>query len=87
LKLAPSITIAISTASALTVAGYDPVISLAGAQFPVWILCLVTGILVSLALRPVFIAAGLDEWMKPHTLIYSCLALVVASLCWLLIWR
>jgi hypothetical protein len=72
---------------AATAAGCDPVIGLAGAQFPVWILCLVTGALVSLCLRPLLIAAGIDEWMTPRPLTYSSLALVVAFLCWLLIWR
>jgi YtcA family len=63
------------------------VISVAGAQFPVWILCLIVGILVSVSLRPVFIIVGIDEWMTPRPLIYSCLALVVAFISWLLVWR
>ncbi len=69
------------------ITGCDPVISVAGATFPVWMLCLFAGILVSLSLRPVFVATGIDEWMVPRPLVYSCLALVVAFLCWLLIWR
>jgi YtcA family len=60
---------------------------LAGAQFPVWLLCLLIGILVSLSLRPVFITVGIDDWMTPRPLIYSCLALVVAFVSWLLVWR
>jgi hypothetical protein len=67
--------------------GCNPVISVAGAEFPVWILCLFTGILVSLSLRPVFVAAGIDEWMTPRLVTYSCLALASAFLCWLLVWR
>jgi hypothetical protein len=38
-------------------------------------------------LRPVFVAAGIDESMTPRTLVYSCLALTIAFLCWLLFWR
>ena len=67
--------------------GCDPVISIAGATFPVWMLCLFAGILVSLVLRPVFVATGLDDWMAPRPLVYASLALVVGFLCWLLIWR
>ena len=70
-----------------TAAGCAPVISLAGAEFPVWILCLLTGILVSVLLRPLFITVGIDQWMTPRPLIYSCLALVVAFLSWLLVWK
>jgi Na+/glutamate symporter len=71
----------------LLISGCDPVISVAGAQFPVWMLCLIVGILVSLGLRPVFLATGIDDWMTPRPLIYSCLALVIACLCWLVSWR
>jgi hypothetical protein len=63
----------------------SPVVSLAGANFPVWILCLLVGATIALSLRPLFVAIGLDQWMAPRTLVYSCLALVVAFLCWLLI--
>jgi len=49
-------------------------------------LCLLAGILVALCLRPVFIAAGIDESMTPRALVYSCLALTIAFLCWLLFW-
>jgi hypothetical protein len=74
-------------AGSIISAGYAPVISIAGAQFPVWILCLITGILVSLLLRPLFIRAAIDQWMKPRPIVYSCLAVVVAYLCWLLVWK
>jgi hypothetical protein len=69
------------------ITGCDPVVSFAGATFPVWMLCLFVGILASLCLRPVFVVTGLDEWMAPRPLVYSCLALVVAFLSWLLLWR
>ena len=73
--------------SATAVGGCEPVISVAGAQFPVWQLCLIMGIFVALSLRPLLIYAGIDEWMTPRPLTYLSLALVVAFLCWLLIWR
>jgi len=68
-------------------AACSPVISVAGANFPVWTLCLLVGAASALSLRPLFVAIGLDQWMMPRTLIYSCLALVVAFLCWLLVGR
>lgn len=72
---------------AILAAGYAPVVSIAGAQFPVWLLCLITGLLVSLLLRPLFVSAGIDQWMTPRPIVYSCLALVVAYVCWLLVWK
>src|SRR5215469_10694312 len=68
----------------LLLSGCDPVISVAGANFPVWLMCVVAGILVSLCLRPIFVAMGIDQWMAPRPMVYSCLALVIAFLCWLL---
>jgi len=73
--------------SAFFISGCDPVISVAGADFPVWILCLVVGILMSLSLKPVFVATGMDEWMTPRPLVYASLALTIAFVCWLLVWR
>jgi YtcA-like protein len=72
---------------ALFIFGGNPVIGVAGAEFPVWILCLFAGILVTLSLRPVFVAIGVDEWMTPRLVTYSCLALASAFLCWLVVWR
>lgn len=77
----------VSSASGCLMAGCDPVISVAGANFPVWIFCLSAGILASLVLRLFFVATGLDDLMVPKALVYSSLALIVAFLTWLLIWR
>ena len=73
--------------SAFFMSGCAPVISVAGAEFPVWILCLVVGILLSLSLKPVFVATGIDEWMTPRPLVYASLALTIAFVCWLLVWK
>jgi hypothetical protein len=78
---------ALVDAGSIVFAGYTPVVSIAGAEFPAWILCLVTGILISLLLRPLFISAGIDQWMTPRPIVYSCLAVVVAYLCWVLVWK
>lgn len=68
------------------ISGCDPVISVAGATFPVWMLCLFVGISASLAARPLLIVIGIDEWLAPRPLVYACLALTIAFLCWLIIW-
>jgi hypothetical protein len=56
-------------------------------NLPIWIGCRIVGILVSVSLRPIFITTGIDEWMTPRPFIYSCLALIVAFLCWRLVRR
>ena len=82
-----SIELSVSLACTLVAAACSPVISIAGANFPVWIWCFLAGVIVALSLRPLMVAIGIDEWMEPRTVVYSCLALVVAFLCWLLVWR
>ena len=77
----------VRSCSMFFISGCNPVISVAGANFPVWMLCLFAGILLSLSLRPLFVATGIDQWMTPRPLIYSCLALAIAFVCWLVIWR
>jgi hypothetical protein len=67
--------------------GSTPLIGIAGAEFPVWILCLIAGILAALFLRPVFVAIGIDDWMAPRPVVYASLALTMAFLFWLLTWR
>jgi hypothetical protein len=67
--------------------GCDPVVGIAGAEFPVWILCLVVGIVASFSLKPVFVATGIDHWMTPRPLVYSSLALTIAFVFWLLVWK
>lgn len=74
-------------AGPLVLACCSPVISVAGADFPLWVLCLLVGAAIALSLRPLFVASGIDQWMVPRVLVYSCLALVVAFLCWLLVGR
>jgi hypothetical protein len=74
-------------AGPLVLACCSPVISMAGADFPVWTLCLLVGVAIALSLRPLFIAREIDQWMRPRILVYSCLALVVAFLSWLLVGR
>jgi hypothetical protein len=77
----------LSLAAPFVLVGCSPVVSVAGADFPVWVLCLLVGVTIALSLRPLFVAIGIDEWMAPRTLVYSCLALVITFLCWLLVGR
>jgi hypothetical protein len=83
----PRIELPVGLAGPPVLAGCSPVISVAGANFPVWILCLLVGATIALSLRPLLVAIGIDQWMAPRILVYSCLALVVALLCRLLVGR
>jgi hypothetical protein len=67
----------------VTLAGCAPVINLAGADFPAWMLCGIAGVVLTGALRPLLVAVRLEPHLGPLALIYPCLALLWACLIWL----
>lgn len=67
----------------VTLAGCAPVINLAGADFPAWMLCAIAGAALTGVVRPLFVALRLEPHLGPLVLIYPCLALLWACLIWL----
>jgi len=47
-------------------------------------LCLLIGISVSLIAHRLFVGLGIDEWIAPKVIVYASLAVLTASLFWLL---
>jgi hypothetical protein len=68
----------------LTVAGCDPVVSVAGADFPGWLLCAVGGALLSTLCRPLFLAADLERYLHPLPLFYGGLITMFALIAWVI---
>jgi hypothetical protein len=68
----------------LIVAGCDPVVNIAGANFPAWLLCAITGAILAAMLRPAFAITRVELYLGPLLLIYPCLAIVVACLIYLI---
>ena len=68
----------------LTVAGCDPVVNIAGANFPAWLLCAITGAILAAMLRPAFAISRVEPYLGPLLLIYPCLAIVLACLVYLI---
>ena len=67
--------------------GCDPVLSIDGAFFPGWMLCLIIGIGLAFAAHPVFVRWGIEGEMGPPVLIYPCLALLFTLATWLIFFR
>ena len=68
----------------LTVAGCDPVVNIAGANFPAWLLCAIVGAILTAMLRPAFASTGVEPYLGPLILIYPCLAILLACLIYLI---
>jgi YtcA family len=67
----------------LTLAACDPVVNIAGANFPAWLLCAIVGAIVAAIFRPVIARIGIEPYVGPLLLIYPCLAVVLACLVYL----
>ena len=66
----------------LTAAGCDPVVSIAGAHFPDWLLCVGAGAILAALCHPLFVAAGLERELRPLPLFYGCLIAMFALIGW-----
>ena len=76
--------IAAPTLATLTLASCDPVVNIAGANFPAWLLCAIVGAAFAAAVRPVFVASGIEPYLGPLLLIYPCLALLAGCAIYLI---
>ena len=76
-RLALSITL-------LTLSACDPVVNVAGANFPAWLLCVIVGAIVAMVLRQVFAVTGLEPHLGPLLVIYPCLATLLACVVYLI---
>jgi hypothetical protein len=65
-------------------AACDPVINIAGANFPAWLLCAVAGGILAGGLRPLFVATRLEPHLGPLPLIYPCLAVLIGCAVYLI---
>jgi len=68
----------------VTLVGCDPVINIAGANFPAWLFCAVAGSIATAALRPVLTATKVEPHLGPLILIYPCLSILLACLIYLI---
>jgi hypothetical protein len=67
--------------------GCDPVINVAGADFPSWLICLIAGAVLTAVLRPVFLKLRLEPYMGPPLLIYLSLALLLSCFTYLVLFN
>jgi len=66
------------------VASCAPVVQVAGASFPGWMLCALVGILLTVGARFALAALALETHLRPLPLVYLGLALTFAFATWLL---
>ena len=75
---------AIAVASATTLAGCDPVVNIAGANFPSWLFCAICGAVLTALIRPIFVVARIEAYLWPPPIVYSSLAILMGCVVWLM---
>jgi hypothetical protein len=74
-------------ASLLLAGGCAPILNVEGSFFPAWLLCLVSGIVLTALARPVLARSGLEPHLGPILLIYPSLCLLFTFGIWLVFYR
>jgi YtcA-like protein len=62
---------------------HSPSLDIFGSFFPIWMLCIVAAILLTLAARFVLIRARLDGELGPRVVIYPSMVALFACAIWL----
>jgi YtcA family len=75
---------ALPAAAAFVLAGCDPVVNIAGANFPSWLFCAICGLVLTIAIRPIFVVTRLEPYLWPLPIVYSSLAVLMGCIVWLI---
>ena len=68
-------------------AGCDPVINIGGTFFPGWMVAILIGSALTVAIRYVFVFTRLERHVGPLALIYTSLGLLLSVVSWLILYR
>jgi ABC-type transport system involved in cytochrome bd biosynthesis fused ATPase/permease subunit len=79
--------LAATVAVAALASGCDPIVNFYGSFFPAWAVCLLAGVVLAVVLRFAFAATGLEEGIAPLVLVYPALAILLACITWLVLFR
>jgi hypothetical protein len=66
----------------LSLSGCDPVVSIAGADFPDWLVCVILGSLLAAACHPLLRRSGLERHLRPLPLFYGSLIVMFSLVTW-----
>ena len=71
-------------AAAWVLAGCDPVINIAGANFPSWLFCAICGAILTAVIRPVFVATRVEAYLWPLPIVYLSLTVLMGCIVWII---
>jgi hypothetical protein len=65
----------------------SPTIDILGSYFPAWMICIVSGLTLTLVSRWIVRAYHLDAYASPAPLIYSCLTIIYTFVTWIIFYQ
>ena len=70
--------------AAVSLAGCDPIVNIAGANFPSWLFCAICGAALTAAIRPLFVVTRLEPHLWPLPIVYLSLMILLGCVVWLM---
>lgn len=67
-----------------TLAACDPIITIAGANFPSWLLCMIVGAILAALLRPLLLLSRVEFHVGPLTIFYPSLIAMLSMIVWVI---
>jgi len=65
----------------------SPTIDILGSYFPAWMICIVSGLTLTLVSRWIIRAYHLEPYASPAPLIYTCLTIVYTFMTWIIFYQ
>lgn len=68
-------------------ADHSPTIDVIGSYFPAWMVCILSGLVLTLVVRQMLITLKLDVHVRPLAVVYVCLMIIFTLATWLLFFQ
>jgi len=65
----------------------SPTVDILGSYFPAWMVCIVSGVTLTLITRWIIRAYHLERYASPAPLIYTCLTVIYTFLTWIIFYQ
>ena len=65
----------------------SPTIDILGSYFPAWMICIVSGLTLTLVTRWIIRAYHLERYASPAPLIYTCLTIIYTFMTWIIFFQ
>lgn len=72
------------TATAGVASGCDPIVNIAGANFPSWLVSAIAGAILAILVRPIFVVLRIERYFWPMPIVYLSLGTLMSCVVYLI---